>query len=288
MLTSNGSRWTRHCVTTSATALFAVTGSVTAFASRQHIFQNGDTLSSIARTYHVSISDLEQANHLDRVETIRDGRRIMIPDPPKRLALEAAMHRHARAKGDRLSLRLGPGADYRRVNFVDDESSLTVTAEQDGWFQVELDNGRTGWLRQDFVAVGPHADHQGQLRAAHNAGRTQVQSRKAAVAHNAHKFAQHEMNIARAAAHDHAGNEKHSKATHKAHHLMGTPEEVARHSEPGEGRHHRAAAHAVGMHVVAVHAPHHNVPPCRRRDGAQSVAYGGISSYTRGPYRDRA
>jgi cell wall-associated NlpC family hydrolase len=286
-LTPNGIRWTRYCVTTSATALFAVSGAVTAFASRQYTFQHGDTLSSIARTFHVSISDLERANHLDRYDSIRDGRRLIIPNPPKRLALEAAMHHSSRTKGDRLSLRLGPGSDYRRVAFVDDGVPLTVTAAKDGWFQVELDNGRTGWLRQDFVAHTPHLQHEGTAivargdahrhtgrAAARHAEHTvkvahQASKHSDRLAHNAHTATKHHDTVAHsghaATKHDrivaHSG---HDRSMHAAHHHDKAI--ASARTERGEGRHRRlhtataASTHKTGAHAVhlAANAHHHS------------------------------
>jgi cell wall-associated NlpC family hydrolase len=277
-LTPNGFRWTHYCVTTSATALLAVSGSVTAFASRQYTFRYGDTLSSIARAYHVSISDLEQANHLDRTESIRDGKRLVIPAPPKRLSLPDTMRRNARAKGDRLSLRLGPGSDYRRVNFVDAGASLTVTAEKDGWFQVELDNGHTGWLRQDFVAHGSDTAHERKRlasrikaqvpdhassgiaarHASHSVAReaserlSAQKSAQTTVAHHAHKSSPHDMKLARAG---------HGKATHTAHHTE-VARAAAHQGERGEGRHHRVVARGHAAEVAARahnHDGHHEI-----------------------------
>jgi cell wall-associated NlpC family hydrolase len=152
-LNRNGFRWTRLCVS-ATTALCAGSAWSVAGASQVHVLQHGETLSAIARKYHISVQDIIAANALSNPNSVPDGRRLVIPDPPKRLVVPATMHRATTAKSDRVNVRLGPSGDYRAIWMFDLGSSIVVTAEKDGWAQVALPDGRNGWVRQDFLRPG--------------------------------------------------------------------------------------------------------------------------------------
>src|SRR5262249_26281997 len=136
-LNRNEFRWTRLCVS-ATTALFAGSAWSAAGASQVHILQHGETLSSIARQYHVSVQDIVNANALSNPNSVPDGHRLIIPDPPKRFVLPATMHKSTTAKSDRVNVRLGPSGDYRAIWMFDLGATVVVTAEKDGWSQVAL------------------------------------------------------------------------------------------------------------------------------------------------------
>ena len=50
-----------------------------------------------------------------------------------------------------LILRDGPGTDYAQIGGLDYQESMVVFAEEDGWLNVELSNGRTGWIKDGNV-----------------------------------------------------------------------------------------------------------------------------------------
>ncbi|HTU32225.1 MAG TPA: LysM peptidoglycan-binding domain-containing protein [Candidatus Acidoferrum sp.] len=54
---------------------------------RLHEMVDGETLSEVARTYHVSLSSLEEANHLDADATVPDGFWLTVPAAPPRARL---------------------------------------------------------------------------------------------------------------------------------------------------------------------------------------------------------
>ncbi|HLK61768.1 MAG TPA: NlpC/P60 family protein, partial [Chthonomonadaceae bacterium] len=151
----NGFRWTHLCVS-ATTALFAGSAWNAAGASQVHVLQHGETLSAIARKYHISVQDIIAANALSHPDSVPDGRRLVIPDPPKRFVLPTTMHRTTLAKSDRVNVRLGPSGDYRSIWMFDLGATVVVTAERDGWAQVALPDGRNGWVRQDFLKTGGH------------------------------------------------------------------------------------------------------------------------------------
>ncbi|MBO6939076.1 MAG: LysM peptidoglycan-binding domain-containing protein [Deltaproteobacteria bacterium] len=89
------------------TSLFA---SSDAHADRTYVVRNGDTLSGIARRFHVTISTLRRANRLRSSDSIRAGARLTIPG---RQASNRAARRagyHVVRRGDTLS---GIAARYR-------------------------------------------------------------------------------------------------------------------------------------------------------------------------------
>ena len=156
-LNRNGFRWTRLCVSAS-TALFTGCAWTAASASQTHILQHGETLASIARQYHVSVQDIVTANALSNPNSVADGHRLIIPDPPKRVVVPAILHKPTLAKSDRINVRLGPSGDYRSIWMYDKGQSVVVTAEKAGWAQVALPAGRSGWVRLDFLKPDAKAE----------------------------------------------------------------------------------------------------------------------------------
>lgn len=152
----SGLRWTRLCVASTATALFASTAALSASATQTHALRSGESLDTLARKYHVSVQDLIDANKIDDQNRIPNGRLLTIPAPPKSLVVATTMHGSAHITKNKVSVRLGPGLDYRRAQYAYEGDLVTVTAEQDGWMQVALDNGHTGWVLNSLVALSKH------------------------------------------------------------------------------------------------------------------------------------
>ncbi len=64
------------------------------------------------------------------------------------------MYRNASIKGDRISVRVGPGTEHRRLNMFDNGTPMIVTAERNGWAQVQMPDGKTGWTMLSYLKVG--------------------------------------------------------------------------------------------------------------------------------------
>jgi cell wall-associated NlpC family hydrolase len=120
-------------------------------ASQSHILKQGETLDALARRYHVSAAAIAAANHLADVNDLREGRRLVIPDPPRHAAASLSFCRPARIKGDCISVRTGPGPGYRRLILLENGTPVTTTARRDVWAQVDLPGGQSGWVRADFL-----------------------------------------------------------------------------------------------------------------------------------------
>ncbi len=155
-MTLNGIRWPKYYLTATG-AVFAGTIATASQASLTHHIKPGDNLSSIARKYHVSVKDIVIANHLPNQDALPGGRALIIPPPPKHVTQKTTMHRAATIHGDRISVRMGPGLNERRVDMFDMGVPLIVTAEHAEWYQVALADGRNGWVRKDFVKLAGHA-----------------------------------------------------------------------------------------------------------------------------------
>ncbi len=63
------------------------------------------------------------------------------------------MNRPASINGNRISVRMGPYEGYRRVTLLDHGDRVTVTRQAGNWYQVDLEDGRSGWIRSDFLEV---------------------------------------------------------------------------------------------------------------------------------------
>lgn len=155
-MNSKGQLQAQLCVT-ATTAFFAGCGCANATASQMHRLQSGETVESLSRKYHVSVKQILVSNHLSPSDVLLDGRSLLIPDAPRPTVVPSTMQRSARIHGDRISVRLGPGPQQPRVTLCDNGSKLTVTAEAAGWYQVTLSNGKSGWVRADFLQfTGAH------------------------------------------------------------------------------------------------------------------------------------
>jgi cell wall-associated NlpC family hydrolase/uncharacterized protein YraI len=97
------------------------------------------------------LKDLLAANHLKANDILREGRHIHIPNGRKSSASTGTVRSIARIKGDRISVRTGPGSTHHRLRVCEDGTPLTVTGEQDGWLKVRFKDGKSGWVRSDFV-----------------------------------------------------------------------------------------------------------------------------------------
>ena len=50
-----------------------------------------------------------------------------------------------------LILRDGPGTSYAQIGGLDYQESMVVFAEEDGWLNIELSNGQTGWIKDGNI-----------------------------------------------------------------------------------------------------------------------------------------
>jgi cell wall-associated NlpC family hydrolase len=150
--------WTPLCV--AAIVTFLGPG---AKAGQTYRLKAGETLSAIATRFHVPVRDLEAANHLTDRSVLTIGRAITIPAAPKRLVLRPRLYSPQRICRERVSVRLGPGAGFRRMAVLDIGARAVVTARRDGWAQIALGGGRFGWVRGDMVSGHPAA---GAVRSA--------------------------------------------------------------------------------------------------------------------------
>ncbi len=226
--------WARFCVLSTATSLLASP----VWAAQTHKLQAGETLAALARKYHVTVGDIASANHLSEKAVLDLGRTLVIPNPPKPTTAAATMHKAATIKPDRnrISVRIGPGEAHRRLTMFDAGAPVTVTANQDGWSQVTLPDGRSGWIRSDFLTFGRHGAAQ---QVAEN---VPTPHRSKPVRHEAPAEAVSEdrrrgRRLARA----------HRRATivaSRKHHEEQHPKRLARH-------------HHAAVQVVRRHHPHH-------------------------------
>ena len=50
-----------------------------------------------------------------------------------------------------LTFRQGPGPSYQVLKTLESNASLTILAEENGYFKVQLSSGETGWVDKQFV-----------------------------------------------------------------------------------------------------------------------------------------
>ena len=255
IMPSTGLRWTRLCVASSATALFTSV-SLSAFATQKHKLQPGENLDSLARRYHVSVPDLIRANHIENQDAIPDGRVLTIPNPPRSLHLEPSKHHATHVGKDSASVRLGPGLEYRRANIIYEGDAVTVTAEREGWAQIETEGGVKGWMLKSLLH-GAKANVDGTQTASRQSESEPKHSRKP-VHHAAMVAAEEDRSRARKV----ARLQSESKTANHKHH--------AQHQEPVKSREDREERIAVtrhshsGKHKAQVASIEHETAEARR------------------------
>lgn len=125
-----------------------------ASAVQTHVLKSGETLGSLALRYHVEVKELMAWNGIKNPENLRDGIKLLIPTAKPDTIARTTMYKSATIKGDRISVRVGPGTDHRRVNMFDNGAPMIVTAQRDGWAQVQMPDGKSGWVLLSYLHVG--------------------------------------------------------------------------------------------------------------------------------------
>ncbi len=144
-------RWIRSCVAIAATLV--VQASLPAEASQKHTLKPGETLSSIARKYGLILKDIIDANHITDPANVRDGKVLVIPNPPKQVKVASTMKQARVIGGDRVKVRIAPGGESRLIDMFDKGVAVTLTAHKEGWAQITLPDGKSGWVREDLLAT---------------------------------------------------------------------------------------------------------------------------------------
>ena len=142
------------CLTATTTLLLAGTAFSQAIAARTHVLKHGETIEALGRRYHIPARDILAANHLSASDILRDNRRVTIPDAPRTVNVPRHSHKAGHIVGSRISIRSGPASLQPRVRLAEDGAKVVVTAARGDWLQVTLEDGRSGWVRSDFVKVG--------------------------------------------------------------------------------------------------------------------------------------
>ncbi len=53
----------------------------------------------------------------------------------------------------RLNVRSGPGTGYKVIGKLDKGDKVTVVSEKDGWYEIELSGGKTGWCTSEYITL---------------------------------------------------------------------------------------------------------------------------------------
>lgn len=167
---------------TKQTAQLAAQGTVVKKVTYRYVVSRGDTLYSIARRFGITVTVLKQANGLAS-DLIHPGQRLVIPGarvsiriPPPGPTIQVKVPQAADSPtqpapaesppilvnvGDTvtvqrpLRVRRGPGSYFTMLALVAPQTELLVTAASDGWYEVQLPGGDSGWVRQEDLREAP-------------------------------------------------------------------------------------------------------------------------------------
>jgi len=98
----------------------------------------------------------------DCLEVIRNGAKMAYVAPPKPKTYPGTYDGYAdtykvsgtKSYGGYLNIRKGPGMSYGKVAHLPEGYSVEVINKSNGWGQIKLQNGQTGWVSMKFLAAG--------------------------------------------------------------------------------------------------------------------------------------
>ncbi len=174
-MNGNGLRWMPLCITATTSALLAASAGSHASASQKHKLKHGESVSAVARKFHVSIRAIAAANPGIDVDSVPDGHMLVIPSVSSKSVVHKATsakshstkmslskvhlasghHKIGYTRGDNVGVRGGPGETFKRIGASYKGQKLVVSAIKDGWAHVTVKGGRSGWMRHDFVKYEP-------------------------------------------------------------------------------------------------------------------------------------
>ncbi len=109
-------------------------------------------------TYENELPEADRPNSTANESEIKEneGPRVVVgeaetPDDQPEDTLAAGEYRVTVNQPVGLVLRDGPGTDYAQIGGLEYQQSMTVTAEDSGWLNVELRNGQKGWIKDGNV-----------------------------------------------------------------------------------------------------------------------------------------
>lgn len=225
-MNGKGLRWMPLCISASTSALLAASAGSQASASQTHKLKHGESVSAIARKFHVSVHAIAEANPGIDVDSVPDGHKLVIPGgshakashktashktASSKIKLASGHHKIGYTRGDHVGLRVGPGESFKRVGACWKGEKLVVSAAKDGWVHVTAASGRSGWMRHDFVKYAH--DGVSVTRIAAHSKKAKKAEALAAAKHREH--ARHLEALAKRAGRKHAVQVAH--ADHHAH-----------------------------------------------------------------------
>ena len=110
----------------------------------QYIVQPGDSLYKLASLFSTTIPSLIELNGIEN-SIIYAGQRILIP-----------FYTEVIVNVQMANIRNGPGTGYASVAVMQQGARLPVVGYRNGWYQVGLFNGTTGWISENIVTVNAH------------------------------------------------------------------------------------------------------------------------------------
>lgn len=158
-LKNNGLRWARLCLAVTLTTLLTLSGLVPANAARKHKAKR-----ETAAKHHVTAKKTKSgrkshssASHGENRSSKKHSERSASRSKKhsERTASRTKKHSGPSVGGEGVSLRSAPGTDSRRITLTEKGTHLRIVKKRKGWLQVRLPDGKSGWMRSDFVA-GKH------------------------------------------------------------------------------------------------------------------------------------
>ena len=95
-----------------------------------------------------SINNISYATALGRNAVIT-----LLANRDTELSHATALGRNAVVTGAGVNVRGGPGTNFSKIGFVSKGDKLAVISEKNGWYQLRLTNGKTGWVIGSYLTI---------------------------------------------------------------------------------------------------------------------------------------
>ncbi|MGA1842332.1 MAG: SH3 domain-containing protein [bacterium] len=106
------------------------------------------------------IAEVKENDELEPIKILNGWIRVILPDGDTGWISEKYISLNEKNKivekvyvtGQTVNIRVGPGINYNKILEVKEDDELERIKSQNGWAQIRLQSGQTGWISEKFIS----------------------------------------------------------------------------------------------------------------------------------------